>query len=949
VWRLSLIAHGKIVYALIEWKNAGNTGMERFIFYLQYAFRNLWRSRRWSSFAVLSVAAGVAAVVALRSLGLAIGDSLTSNIRASNHGDIRLERSVGPSFGQGDEGDIFTDIQLQLVIDWAEANDAQITAYTTTALQVSSLDEGSLLNFVSAVLIDPKTYPVTQDILALEPKGVPLGQLFQGGREIVISENLALSAGITVGDEVTVTGTPETFTVRGIVPTEAEAGLRDILAAFFGFVYVDHEMAAEWLSAEPRPNGIGVLLPEGTTHDDIEDAGKTLNRFVDDGSGFVRLITVPKLLKQNEFIADIIGRFIVVMGLGAMLIGGVGIINTMLVMTRRRTVEIAALKTFGLKGRQIAIMFMTEALLLGLVGSVVGAVAGAFLSRLTMAYGEAFVLQSLTWKLYPEAILFGVVLGFVVTGVFGVMPVLSAVKVRPNVILRPNETHVPATGLLHSAGALLFVVVSLGLVAGQIIGPLPEPAEGFLSLPVPAHYIIGIIGVSIALLILGLLVLLLWVVVWLVGKFPAFGWVDLRLALRNLSTHRIRTATTLLAISTGMFAISGIAFYGASVQEILQLTLTQTLGGNVMILSPASFLEGTGLDVAENTQRMLDETLDELDGVVYRTQLLSYDGRMNQVDDLSLRDLEVGINQAALIEELHAASRSGDFDRAAEISEQLWKLTTPVTISMWDSDNPDLRPGEIVAGRGLTPEDRGEPVAILLNDARMQNWDVVIGSMITVEVDEQEFTFEVVGLVDTHEIGPPGMLSDLAIPAETLGEITPRFRLNTIMVEDEAMGDVMRAITAMPFFFALDVALIDNIIGRFIDQFASLPLLVGILSLGAAAIIMANTVALATLERRKQIGILKAIGLKSRRVLSIMLLENILVSLLGGVLGIGLSVVGILSLSLFGWDELTLIPNEARPIAVALVVIAVIIGSAATFLSANTAVRERVLNVLRYE
>ncbi|KXK50476.1 MAG: hypothetical protein UZ13_02487 [Chloroflexi bacterium OLB13] len=52
--------------------------MGRIGFYLGYALRNLWRSRRWSTFAVFSVAAGVATMVALRSLGLAIGDSLAA-------------------------------------------------------------------------------------------------------------------------------------------------------------------------------------------------------------------------------------------------------------------------------------------------------------------------------------------------------------------------------------------------------------------------------------------------------------------------------------------------------------------------------------------------------------------------------------------------------------------------------------------------------------------------------------------------------------------------------------------------------------------------------------------------------------------------------------------------------------------------------------------------------
>ena len=67
--------------------------MQRILFYLSYAARNLRRGVRWTTFAVFCIAAGVATVVALRSLGLAIGDSLTDNVRQNNHGDITIGRS----------------------------------------------------------------------------------------------------------------------------------------------------------------------------------------------------------------------------------------------------------------------------------------------------------------------------------------------------------------------------------------------------------------------------------------------------------------------------------------------------------------------------------------------------------------------------------------------------------------------------------------------------------------------------------------------------------------------------------------------------------------------------------------------------------------------------------------------------------------------------------------
>jgi multisubunit Na+/H+ antiporter MnhC subunit len=54
-------------------------------------------------------------------------------------------------------------------------------------------------------------------------------------------------------------------------------------------------------------------------------------------------------------------------------------------------------------------------------------------------------------------------------------------------------------------------------------------------------------------------------------------------------------------------------------------------------------------------------------------------------------------------------------------------------------------------------------------------------------------------------------------------------------------------------------------------------------------------------------------------------------------------------MTIFSLDIAILIPRDALPVAVALVIAAVAIGAAATFLSASVATRERVLNVLRYE
>ena len=162
------------------------------------------------------------------------------------------------------------------------------------------------------------------------------------------------------------------------------------------------------------------------------------------------------------------------------------------------------------------------------------------------------------------------------------------------------------------------------------------------------------------------------------------------------------------------------------------------------------------------------------------------------------------------------------------------------------------------------------------------------------------------------------------------------------------MNRALAELSSLIFALAIDVQFIDGLISRLIDQFAAIPTIVGLLSLLAAAAIMANTVALATLERRRQIGILKAIGLKSRRVLQVMFIESSLVGLLSALLGIGISALLISLLAASGGITIPL-PTDARLTALALTIAALLIGWTATFLSARLALKERVMNVLRYD
>ncbi len=913
--------------------------MGRILFYLRYAARNLRRNGRWTTFAVFCIAAGVATVVALRTLGLAIGDSLVDNVRQNLHGDVRVSKTrleggfSAFNFGGNNEDNTFTDVEREVIREAAETYDATIAEYAQIpGIQITRVDAVTVgrPQFVSAYLIDPETFPPEQIIIAQDPAGVPLSDLFTGeGNEVVISRNLADQNQIAVGDTVRLSNTEEGFIVRGIVATEIEAGLYNIFASFFGFAYLDFA-SADTLQMETTPNIISILLPDGTSTDvataladDIYRSRSTLTNLYFD--------TAPEWIERNEVIADYIGRFIVIMGLGALLIGGVGIINTMIVMVGRRTAEIAALKTFGLKGYQIFWLFMSEAFLLGVLGSIAGCIFGLILSVVVNQYGEAFLQQGLRWRLYPEALGYGLALGMVVTLVFGILPILTANKVRPATILRPNETVIPRAGVFHSLIAILLVVVVIGGIAGLIIGDIPGPRGVTISGP-----LIGIIGVGITLLILGVLVIVFWLIVWLVSKFPAFGIVDLRLALRNMTARRLRTATTLMALAAGMFALSAITFVGVGTREILNIQLSQNLGGNVLIFPLGSLISPT------ITNALLNTALDNIEGIEYTTRLENYTGVIETVDGVT-PEINLPFN---LDEDDFPQPRDGEggnFPRGPGNAFNTIQIGSRIT----DNPNPFTN---LIEGRGFTPDDEGERLIIIPENFNglYSNVDTQLGSIIGVRVDGTLYEFEVIGIAPANNGFSFG--ASYVIPPESLSNVDESgIPFVIVQAEPENLNQVLLDLSALPLVFTIDITFIDSFLSRIIEQFAAIPTVVGLLSLLAAAVTMANTVSLSTLERRRQIGILKAVGLKGRRVLTIMLLENTLIGLLGGVLGIGVSALMVAALTALGVGEAIPIPRDAAPLAIALIASAVAIAWISTFLSSGVATREPVANVLRYE
>ena len=1061
--------------------------IEKIRFYTRHSLNDLRVNRQRTLFALLCIAAGVAAIVSLQTLGVMIDDTLTGSLQESNRGDIRIytyqgfegedegeqdqtNRDAlirqGVDEGVIDDGGAFsesfvTSQGIEEITSWFEENypGTEITYRNvinslSSGMSISIPDKDTNKTFVMPFVIDGQVYPFYGERKSED--GEPLSALLQGPTDIVISRNLADDLDASVGDTVSLSGASEDFVLRGILPTDAEGGFENIFGALFGYYFIDYSAIDLFSDVDPGANTIYIKL---TDPDQAEAATQAFeSRFP-----YLDTVSTTDLEDQNTEVSDAVNQLVIVMGLVSLLIGGIGIVNTMLVIVSRRTTEVAVLKTIGLEGEQVTILFLIEAVLMGILGSLLGIVLGWIAAYAIKGVAEGFLAQSLVFRITPMPAVTGFVVGVIVTAVFGFIPTLAAGQVRPNLVLRPSETVIPQAGRARSFAALLFVMIALSLVAQVLISDLldsdtlrqaAQSTGAFLGLVlaltmlsgglfagwarrhillrivrwlllIPGLPILGsVFGHAVpALLILfstfiivGILYVVLWVLIWsfgggelgdlwllrwktvrtfrrglpksssalvrnpivrtvmglgaVVGTIPVWVlnsvlivvmipfWllgrliqrlaiVDLRLSLRSMLAAKGRNASTLLALVIGVFTLSLITMLADAITQRFEEILVNEVGGNVIVFAAGS----------DNT---LEQVTGRLDGFAETGDVKSYSVlSIYETQLVSAQDVSTG--STLTLEDLEAQANASNADFGTEID---W-LFEGIDGRGVDSNLPDV---DFYAGRQLTRSDTGPwdpeagaypPIVISANEG-IASTVLDVGDLLTFELtgsggatsqgETRTITFEIVGMIDrTGDQVSVNFGSQNYAPMQAFPDDFAPGQISAIVdVQDGKIPDVRRSLNELPGVFVLETRLLNDLINRIIDQFTSFPILVAALALVVGGIVIANSVALSTLERRREIAIMKAVGLQRERVLGMLLLEYGLMGLIGGLIGVGIGGIGLLLMltQAFGGALGNSIPYMT---AFSLMGLCVLIALAAAVITAWGASGEKPLNVLRYE
>ena len=141
--------------------------------------------------------------------------------------------------------------------------------------------------------------------------------------------------------------------------------------------------------------------------------------------------TADQFIKQFDGITGMVGLIAIAISSLGLLVGGIGVMNIMLVSVTERTKEIGIRKAIGATRKDIVLQFLLEAMTLTFIGGIIGLIAAAGISNLIL-----FLIPSIPAQIPLWAVIAGLGVSILVGRVFGVLPARKASRLDPIECLR---------------------------------------------------------------------------------------------------------------------------------------------------------------------------------------------------------------------------------------------------------------------------------------------------------------------------------------------------------------------------------------------------------------------------------------------------------------------------------------------------------------------------------
>ena len=380
---------------------------------------NIRHNRMRSFLTMLGIIIGVTAVVALISIVSSVSGEMMSQFESLGTGTLTIQAS-GYALKRGlNESELSELAAIENV-------DAVAPSVSSTA------DVKSEYGFVEDVTIDGRGYAylVHNSDMLLQGRGIlPLDE--ESENRICLIDKTLLKKLFPSGDAIgqTLRIGSRTFTVAGVTD-ESSSVMAAMNGGGNGTLMIPYTTAMK-LTGNRKITSLEIYLTDATLSDETADeVEQVLERAFNGKDDSYRVINMESLLDAMDRVLDMMTTLLAGIAAISLLVGGIGIMNMMLVSVTERTTEIGLRKALGAEPYQIQAQFLIESFLLSFCGGILGLAFGELLVLIFSAYAD--ISASIT--------LSSAILGLSFSGAIGILfgwaPARKASNLNPIDALR---------------------------------------------------------------------------------------------------------------------------------------------------------------------------------------------------------------------------------------------------------------------------------------------------------------------------------------------------------------------------------------------------------------------------------------------------------------------------------------------------------------------------------
>ncbi|OKI56094.1 ABC transporter permease [Streptomyces sp. MJM1172] len=666
----------------------------------------------------------------------------------------------------------------------------------------------------------------------LKSMKITSGQAPRGPTEVMIDADTAKKHHLKLGDEL------RTIAVTGDLRAKI-SGIASFTVTNPGaaVVYFDTATAQRGLLGSTDAfTHVNVVAKEGVSDEQLKrDVAAAV------GADTYKLQTAKEAADSNR---KDVGSFLdimkyVMLGFAgiAFLVGIFLIFNTFSMLVAQRTREIGLMRAIGADSGQILKSVVFEAFLLGVVGSLLGVGAGVGL-----AVGLMKIMGQLGMHLSTDDLtvawttpVLGIFLGVVVTIVSAFVPARRAGKVSPMAALRESGTPGDKkAGRIRAALGL--VLTAIGGAALFLSASAEEAVPGSMWL-----------GMGVVLTLIGFIIigpLLAGVVVRALSGavLRPFGSVG-RLAERNALRNPRRTGATAAALMIGLALVACLSVVGSSMVASATEELDKTVGADYIVQS----------ETGQPVMPQAEEALRAAKGLDHVTPYRQVPATVTGPDGSSEKS-DLAVTEPTYAQDLRRKMVTGE--QTAAFGEGA------LSVGSIYADKHHVKVGDelkvaFTGGRTATLK----VAAITLDEGNIDRGSIYVSTATAAKFLPADKMPRPVMLLASAKDGQSDAAAYTAVK-KALADY-PQYQVRNQADYKQALKDQVGSLLNMVYGL-LALAIIVAVLG------------------------VVNTLALSVVERTREIGLMRAIGLSRRQLRRMIRLESVVIALFGALLGLGL-------------------------------------------------------------